>query len=146
VISPQGGTVGLATARFARFGAIAIPASVVNKIADTLLQKGRVPRGYLGVGLQPVTLPDNLRESLQQKGKTAAIILEIQPGGPADKAGIVIGDILVSLAGHPISRPGDIQSLLVGDAIGKSLPLKFVRGGSIQESHIVVAERPHAGE
>lgn len=146
VISPQGGIIGLATPRFARFGAITVPASVINKIADTLLKKGRVPRGYLGVGLQPVTLPANLRESLQQKEKTAAIVLEIQPGGPADKAGIVIGDILVSLAGHPIARPGDIQSLLVGDAIGKSLPLKFVRGGSIQESHIVVAERPHAGQ
>ena len=96
--------------------------------------------------MQPVTLPDNLRESLQRKEKTAAILLEIQQDGPADKAGMVIGDILVSLAGNPIARPGDIQSLLVGDAIGKSLPLKFVRGGSIQESHIVVAERPHAGE
>lgn len=146
VISPQGGTIGLATPRFARFGAIAVPASILNKIADTLLKKGHVPRGYLGVGLQPVTLPGNLRESLQQQEKTAAIVLEIQPGGPADKAGIVIGDILVSLAGHPIARPGDIQSLVVGDAIGKSLPLKFVRGGSIQESHIVVAERPHAGK
>ena len=146
VISPQSGTIGLATPRFARFGAIAVPASVINKIADTLLKKGRIPRGYLGVGLQPVTLPDNLRESLQRKEKTAAIVLEIQPDGPADKAGIVIGDILVSLAGHPIARPGDIQSLLVGDAIGKSLPLKLLRGGSIQESHIVVAERPHAGE
>ena len=146
VISPQGGTIGLATPRFGRFGAIAVAASVINKIADTLLKKGRVPRGYLGVGLQPVTLPGNLRESLKQKERTAAIVLEIQPDGPADKAGIVIGDILVSLAGHPIARPGDIQSLLVGDAIGKSLPLKFVRGGSIQETHIVVAERPHAGE
>lgn len=146
VIGPQGGTIGLATPRFARFGAIAVPASILNKIADTLLKKGHVPRGYLGVGLQPVTLPGNLRESLQQQEKTAAIVLEIEPGGPADKAGIVIGDILVSLAGHPIARPGDIQSLVVGDAIGKSLPLKFVRGGSIQESHIVVAERPHAGK
>jgi len=96
--------------------------------------------------LQPLTLPDNLRESLQRKEKTAAIVLEVQPNGPADRAGIVIGDILVSLAGHPIARPGDIQSFLVGDAIGKSLPLKFVRGGSIQENHIVVAERPHVGE
>jgi S1-C subfamily serine protease len=93
-----------------------------------------------------VSLPDNLRESLQRKEKTAAIVLEIHPGGPADKAGIVIGDILVSLAGHPITRPGDIQSLLVGDAIGKALPLKFVRGGSVQEGNIVVAERPHGGE
>jgi S1-C subfamily serine protease len=146
VISAHGDTIGLATPRFSRFGAIAVPASAINKIADTLLKKGRIPRGYLGVGLQPVSLPDTLRESLQRKEKTAAIVLEIQPDGPADKAGIVIGDILVSLAGHPVARPGDVQAILAGDAIGKSLVLKFIRGGSVQEGSIVVAERPHKGE
>ncbi len=145
VIDAYGNLVGLATPRFARFGAIAVPASAINKITDTLLREGRIPRGYLGVGLQPVRLPNTLRESLQRSEKTAAIILEVHPGGPADKAGIVIGDILVSLAGHPITRLEDVQSLLVGDAIGKSLPLKLVRGGSVQEGSIVVAERPHGG-
>jgi S1-C subfamily serine protease len=146
VIDAYGNLVGLATPRFARFGAIAVPASAINKIADTLLRKGRIPRGYLGVGLQPIRLPDALRESLHRNEKTAAIILEVHPDGPADKAGIVIGDILISLAGHPITRLEDVQSLLVGDAIGKSLPLKFVRGGSVQEGSIMVAERPHGGE
>jgi len=146
VIDAYGNLVGLATPRFARFGAIAVPASAINKIADTLLRKGRIPRGYLGVGLQPVRLPNAFRESLHRNEKTAAIILEVHPDGPADQAGLVIGDILVSLAGHPITRLEDVQSLLVGDAIGKSLPLKFVRGGSVQEGSIMVAERPHGGE
>lgn len=145
VIDAYGNLVGLATPRFARFGAIAVPASAINKIADTLLRKGRIPRGYLGVGLQPVRLPNALRESLHRNEKTATIILEVHPDGPADKAGIMIGDILVSLGGHPITRLEDVQSLLVGDAIGKSLPLKFVRGGSVQEGSIMVAERPHGG-
>jgi S1-C subfamily serine protease len=146
VIDAHGDVVGLATPRFARFGAIAVPASVINKIADTLLKKGRIPRGYLGVGLQPVRLPDPLRETLRWNENTAAIVLEVHPDGPADKAGIVIGDILVSLAGQPITRLEDVQSHLAGDAIGKTLPVKFVRGGSIQEGSIVVAERPHGGE
>ncbi|SRR5712692_708646 len=146
VIDAHGSVVGLATPRFARFGAIAVPASAINKIADTLLKKGRIPRGYLGVGLQPVRFPDALREKLQWNEKTAVIVLEVHPDGPADKAGIVIGDILVSLAGRPVTRLEDVQSLLVGDVIGKSLPLKFVRGGSVQEGSIVVAERPLGGE
>jgi S1-C subfamily serine protease len=146
VIDAHGDVVGLATSRFARFGAIAVPASVINKIADMLLKKGWIPRGYLGVGLQPVRLPDVLRETLRWNENTAAIVLEVHPDGPADKAGIVIGDILVSLAGQPITRLEDVQSHLAGDAIGKTLPLKFVRGGSIQEGSIVVAERPHGGE
>lgn len=146
VIDAQGDVVGLATPRFARFGALAVPASAINKIADTLLKKGHIPHGYLGVGLQPVSLPDALRESLERNEKTAAIVLEVRPGGPADKAGVVIGDILVSLAGQPVTRLEDVQTALAGEAIGKSLPLKFVRGGSVQEGSIVVAERPRGGE
>ncbi|HXM96147.1 MAG TPA: trypsin-like peptidase domain-containing protein [Candidatus Dormibacteraeota bacterium] len=146
VIDAHGAAVGLATPRFARFGAIAVPASAINKLTDTLLKKGRVPRGYLGVGLQPVRLPSALRETLQRNEKTAAIVLEVHPDGPADKAGIIIGDILVSIANHPVTQLEDIQSHLAGEAIGKSLPLKFVRGGTVQEGRIVVAERPHGGQ
>jgi S1-C subfamily serine protease len=146
VIEASGNLVGLATPRFARFGAIAVPASTINKISDTLLKQGRIPRGYLGVGLQPVRLPNGLREMLRRNEKTAAIVLEVHSDGPADKAGIVIGDILVSLAGQSITRLEDVQSLLVADAIGKTLPLKFIRGGAVEDGNIVVAERPHGGE
>ncbi len=146
VVDARGSTVGLATPRFARFGAIAVPASSIHKITETLLQKGRIPRGYLGVGLQPVRLPDALRDKLQWKEKTAAIVMDVHPGGSADKAGIVIGDILISMAGQPVTGLEEVQTQLAGEAIGKTLPLKFVRGGAIQEGSIVVAERPHGGE
>ena len=146
VIDAHGRTVGLATPRFARFGAIAVPASSINKITDTLLQKGRIPRGYLGVGLQPVRLPDALRDKLKWNEKTAAIVMDVHPGGSADKAGIVIGDILISMDAQPVTGLEDVQSHLAGEAIGKTLPLKFVRGGAIQAGSIVVAERPHGGE
>src|SRR6202040_1262593 len=115
VIDASGKVVGLATPRFARFGAIAVPAASINKITDTLLQKGHIPRGYLGVGLQPVRLPDGLREKLKWNEKTAAIVMDVHPGGAADKVGIVIGDILISLARHAVPRLEDIQSHLAGD-------------------------------
>jgi serine protease DegQ len=146
VVDAQGRVVGLATPRFGRFGIVAIPAAIVNRVVDTLLQKGRIPQGYLGVGLQPVRLPDGLRQSLQRAEKTAAIVLEVQPESPAQKAGIVIGDILVAIAGHPITRLEDVHSQLQGEAIGKKLPLEFVRGGAIQKGTITVGERPHGGE
>ena len=145
VIDAHGRAIGIATPRFARFGAIAIPAPAVNAVADTLLQKGRIPHGYLGVGLQPVRLPDALRQSLQHDEKTAAIVLEVEPESPAHKAGIVIGDIFVSLGGYPITRLEDVHSQLHGGAIGKPLALKFVRGGAVQEASLVVAERSHGG-
>jgi S1-C subfamily serine protease len=146
VVDPQGRTVGIATPRFARFGAIAIPAPAVDRVVDTLLKKGHIPQGYLGVGLQPVRLPETLRQSLQRSEKTAAIVLEVEPESPAHKAGIVIGDILIALAGHPVARLEDVHSQLRGEAIGKPLALKFVRGGAAQEVNIVVGERPRGGE
>jgi S1-C subfamily serine protease len=146
VVDAQGRTVGMATPRFARFGAIAIPAPIIDRVVDTLLKKGHIPQGYLGVGLQPVRLPDALRQSLQRSEKTAAIVLEVEPESPAHKAGIVIGDILIALAGHPVARLEDVHGQLHGDAIGQQLALKFVRGGAVQEVNIVVGERSRGGE
>ena len=146
VVDARGRIVGIATPRFARFGAIAIPGPAVDRVIDTLLKKGHIPQGYLGVGLQPVRLPEALRQSLQRSEKTAAIVLEVEPESPAHKAGIVIGDILIALAGHPVARLEDVHSQLHGDAIGKPLALKFVRGGATQEVNIVIGERSRGGE
>ncbi len=146
VVDAQGRIVGIATPRFARFGALAIPAPAVDRVVDTLLKKGHIPQGYLGVGLQPVRLPDALRQSLQRSEKTAAIVLEVEAESPAHKVGIVIGDILIALAGRSIARLEDVHSQLHGEAIGKPLALKFVRGGATQEVNIVVGERPRGGE
>lgn len=146
VVNSEGRIVGMATPRFARFGAIAIPAAVIERVVDTLLKKGRIPHGYLGVGLQPVRLPEALRQSLKREERTAAIVLEVEPEGPAHRAGIVIGDILVALAGHPVARVEDVHSQLSGEAIGKSLPLRLVRGGAAQEVNIVVGERARGRE
>jgi S1-C subfamily serine protease len=146
VVDAQGRIVGIATPRFARFGAIAIPAPAVDRVVDTLLKKGHIPQGYFGVGLQPVRLPEALRQSLQRSEKTAVIVLEVEPESPAHKAGIVIGDILVALAGHPVARLEDVHSQLHGESIGKPLALKFVRGGAAQEVNIVVGERSRGGE
>src|SRR5262249_24887664 len=114
VIDPHGRIVGIASPRFGRFGVTAVPAATVSAVVDTLLQKGRIPRGYLGVGLQPVRLPESIRESLRRDEKTATIVLEVEPNGPANKAGVLIGDIVVTLAGRPIARLEDVHAQLHG--------------------------------
>jgi serine protease DegQ len=143
VVSAQGEIVGIATPRFARFGAIVIPAAYVNRATDLLLQKGHIPRGYLGVGLQTVRIPEALRESLHRAEKTGAIVLEVEPESPAHKAGLVIGDVLVSLGGRQVARFEDVHSQLASENIGKSLAAKIVRGGAVQDVNIVIAERRH---
>ena len=145
VIDASGRVLGIATPRFARFGVIAVPSNTVDRVSETLLKKGRIPRGYLGVALQPVRLPEQLRESLKHPEKTAAMILEVEAGGPAHKAGIVIGDILVSLEGEPVARPENIQRFLQAENIGKILKARLVRGGTVKEAAISVGDRPNGG-
>ena len=91
-------------------------------------------------------LPEALRQTLKREERTAAIVLEIEPDSPANKAGLMIGDIIVSLGGNSVSRLEDIHSKLHGSAIGKPFAIGFVRGGALQEAEITVAERPHGGE
>jgi S1-C subfamily serine protease len=91
-------------------------------------------------------LPETLRKSLQRSEKTAAIVLEVEPEGPAHKAGLVIGDIIVALGGTPVTLLEDVQLHLQADAIGKPLAAKVVRGGAVQETSIVVRERLHGEE
>jgi S1-C subfamily serine protease len=146
VIDAYGRAIGIATPRFARFGAIVIPATTVNRVADALLQAGHVPQGYLGVGLHPVRLPEALRQSLGRDEKTVAIVVEVEPGGPAHKAGIMIGDLLISFGAHPIAQVEDVHAQLAAGEIGKPVVVKLVRGGAAQEATIVVGERPHGGK
>jgi S1-C subfamily serine protease len=154
VVNAAGRVVGMATPRFARFGAIAIPAAAMNAVVDTLLARGHMPRGFLGVGLQSVRLPEDLRALLQKNQtqqnqpsqKSGAMVLQVEPGGPAGRAGLMIGDILVSLAGRPIHRVEDVQFHTHGDTIGKSLAVRLIRGGALQETAIVVGERPQGGD
>ena len=143
VVDAEGRVAGIATPKFAPTGALALPVSAVNGVVDALLAQGRIPRGYLGVGLQPVRLPENLRETLQRKEKTAAIVLEVEPGGPAHNAGVVIGDILLSLDAKPVARLEDVQAHLHGANIGKSVAARFLRGGAPRDVTVTIAERPN---
>jgi S1-C subfamily serine protease len=146
VVDASGGITGIATPKFAPAGALALPVATVDRVVDALLAKGHIARGYLGVGLQPVRLPANLRESLQRHEKTAVIVLEVEPDGPAQKAGVVIGDILVGLNGKPVMRLEDVHAHLHGEQVGKSLKAEFLRGGVPREASIVVGERPTGGD
>jgi S1-C subfamily serine protease len=145
VVEADGRVVGLATPKFAHVGALAVPVATIDHVVAALLEKGRIPRGYFGLGLQPVRLPENLREALQRKEKTAVMVLEVEPGGPAHKAGVVIGDILVALNGKPVTRLEDVWAHLIGESIGQLVTAQFLRGGVAREASIAVDERPNGG-
>ncbi len=133
VVNTKGEAIGIATSALSRIAGLAIPASTVNRVVDEILSRGHVARGYLGVGLQPVELPDH------HKG---LIVLSLEPEGPAGKAGVLIGDVLVSLGGTAVDDTDDIQTVLEKHAVGSTVPAGLVRGGVAVNIGIVVGERP----
>jgi S1-C subfamily serine protease len=129
-----------------RNSVLAIPTATVNRVVEQLLANGRITRGFLGLGMQPVRLPDPLKQSLNLEGHGGVIIVEVKPGGPADRAGALIGDVLVELDGRTIGEPGDVQAALDPEQVGKTVKAKFVRAGAKIELSILVGERPSREE
>jgi S1-C subfamily serine protease len=133
VVNTSAGAIGIATSALSRIAGVAIPAATIDRVVDQILSTGRVARGYLGVGLQPVELPDH------QKG---LIVLSLEPEGPAAKAGVLIGDILVSLGGAAVSDTDEIQSALESRGVGQNIDAVFLRGGTSKAIGIAIGERP----
>jgi S1-C subfamily serine protease len=123
--------------------ALTIPASTVNRVVDQLVAKGRIPRGYLGLGMQPVRLPANLKSALNLTSAGGVIVVNVETNGPADKAGVLLGDVLVAFDGISISDTGDVLALLNNsDRVGKTVSVQLVRGGALVELAIAIGEKP----
>lgn len=142
LVNAEGVALGINTAGLSRTSPLTIPASTVNRVVDQLIKAGRVSRGFLGVGLYAVKIPRRIVEAHGLPTSAALIIVNVEPDGPADKAGLVVGDMLVALNGHPVSDTDDVQGALDPDSIGKPVTAAIIRGGSPLNMEIIVAERP----
>jgi len=142
VVDAEGKLVGIATPVLSRVAVFAIPPATVERIVNTLLAHGRIPRGYLGVGLQPVAIPEHLRSTLKLPSETALIVISVDPDAAAGRAGITIGDVLLELSGNTIQRPEDVQRALGPESVGKTIRASVLRGGQLVDVEITVGERP----
>ncbi len=139
-LSTGGGLIGVATAAAIRGLGVVIPASIAWKTAATVLEHGGLKRGYLGIAGQPVRLPDAQRSDDGREG--ALLIVGVNSGSPAAAAGLLVGDIIVQFDGHPVESPEDLLDLLLGDRVGRSVPLRILRGGAATDVAVAVTERP----
>src|SRR5262249_34280249 len=116
------------------------PAGIAWKTAATLIEHGRLKRGYLGIAGQPVTLAEN------QKGahgrEEALLVVGVTAGSPAAAAGVLVGDVLLEFDGQAIESPEDLLDLLVGDRVGRQVTLRALRGGAPTDLNVAVGERP----
>ena len=136
VVNSSGEAIGIATSALSRIAGVAIPAATIDRVLDEILARGHVARGYLGLGLQPVELPDHQK---------ALIVLSLEPKGPAASAGVLLGDILVSLGGTAVADTDDLQSVLESRSVGEAVKGQILRGGVAQSIAITIGERPRRG-
>ncbi|MBD2612812.1 trypsin-like peptidase domain-containing protein [Nostoc punctiforme FACHB-252] len=122
---------------------LTIPAATIDRVVNQLLTKGHISRGYLGVGMQPVRLPSNLKTALNLATATGVIVVNVEPSAPADNAGLLLGDVLVTFDGVAVSDTNDVLALLNNsDRIGKLVNVQLVRGGALINLDILIGERP----
>lgn len=139
LVGASGQVLGLNTSALLRGTSLAVPTSTVSRVVETLLAHGRMRRGYLGIGIQPVHLPSALAQEVGQE--TGLLLMQVKPGGPADEAGLLMGDTLVTLDGQPLPHHDALLALLAGDRVGTSVPVRVVRAGQIHDLQVVIGQK-----
>jgi len=134
LVEAGGKVLGLNTSGLSRAMALALPASTVDRVTDQLRTSGRVRRGYLGLAVQPVQLPEPLGLGL--------VVVKLETGGPAEQAGLLLGDILTALDGQELADPADILAALGTERVDKPIEVQLLRGGAPKTIAITVGERP----
>jgi serine protease Do len=135
LISPTGGNVGIG---------FAIPAEQISPVVDALRRGERVRRGYIGVGLQEID--ESVAAALGIERNRGELIRSVTPGGPADRGGVRQGDVVVSVAGHPVTPDATLAYLVSQQPIGTRIPLELIREGQRRTVNVAIAERPTEDE
>jgi S1-C subfamily serine protease len=141
LVAADGTVLGVNTSGLANGTALTIPADIAWKIADALVKDGRIKRGYLGIRSQPVEIPDASRKLLKREQATGLLIVGVENNSPASRGGLMVGDILVGVAGAPVLHHDELFTRLNGEMAGKSTPIEILRGGQPQTLNVPIGER-----
>jgi S1-C subfamily serine protease len=139
LIDPTGAVIGILTTGLINGVPLVVPATIAWRTAETLAQHGHIKRGYLGVSSQPVELPEAQRAGGAQE--SGLLIVRVEPDSPASRAGLLVGDILVSIDGKPVTDTDDLQAHLSGDRVGATVAIQVIRGGAAQTLSLTIGRR-----
>jgi S1-C subfamily serine protease len=139
LVNAEGEGVGLNTSALLRGVSMSVPYTTLERTIAALLEHGRVRRGFLGIGGQPVRLPDALTKQLDQE--TGVLLVSVESKSPAAKGGLVLGDTIIAFNKQTVRHLDDLLALLTGEVVGEEIPIRIVRGGEIQEVKVLVGER-----
>ncbi|PYO72463.1 MAG: hypothetical protein DMD67_17055, partial [Gemmatimonadetes bacterium] len=142
LIDAAGRVLGINTSGLARGAPVTIPVTTVDRTAAELLERGSIRRAYLGIGTQPVRVPQSLARRLELTNAMGLLIASVEPGGPADRDGVLLGDVLLALDGAEVSDPTDLLAKLGGDRVGRTVAARVIRGGQVKTLQVTPGERP----
>lgn len=138
----RGRVVGMLSSQLAGGDPVAIPLSTLDGLVQRILGGGSLKRAYLGVSTQPVELQEILRQRLGVAEQSGLMLLGLEPDAPADRDGLLLGDIILAIGGRAIEDGEALQMALGPDAVGKPSNVRIIRGGQIVEVVVTPAERP----
>ncbi len=141
LINTEGEVLGLNTSGLTHGLALTIPVKYAWRIAEALATHGVVKRGYLGVRTQPVEIPASAQKQLKRDQARGLLVLWLEEGGPAEKGGLLVGDIIVAVAGRSMSDSDDLFVSLDSETVGKPVSIEVLRGGNPQTVKVTVGER-----
>lgn len=139
LIDAQGAVLGIITTGLVNGVALAVPASIAWSIAQTLAQQGFVKRGYLGISSQAVDLPPGQRAGRTQEH--GLLIVKVDENSPAQKGGLMLGDILVGSENQTLTDTEDLQTLLTNNSVGKTISIDVIRGNTLQTLQVTIGQR-----
>lgn len=141
LVDASGRIVGMNSSVLGRGASLAIPHETAARVVSQLLKEGRVKRGYLGVGVQTVPIAESLAQKLGLKQEAGQMILTIESGAPAEKAGLLPGDILVALNGDSLEHTHELHRWLAADRADQSVKAQVIRGGELQALTVTIGTR-----
>ena len=140
LVNAEGHILGVNTSALMRGVSLTVPVPTLRRVVESLLTHGRIRRSFLGVGAQPTRLPEGLARQIGQE--TGLLLVSVEPGSPAEKGDLFLGDTIVALNGQPVRQMDDLLSKLGGDLVGSSVPVRIIRGGQAQEVQVTLTEHP----
>lgn len=141
LVDAGGGVLGINNSALARGTPLALPAQAVDRVVDELLERGHVRRPFIGVAVQPVALSAALVKQHELSGEGALLIVSIADDSPAEKGGILLGDLLLEANDQRLSRPDDLLDALSGTARDQAVSLRVLRGGVLKTVSITPVDR-----
>jgi S1-C subfamily serine protease len=139
LVSAAGGILGMNSSGLMRGASLALPVERIDRTVAALIEHGHVRQGYLGVSLQPVRISEASKGDLEQD--TGLMVVAVEADGPAQKAGVLQGDVLVSIGKAELLSLDQLFFALADDRIGQQVSLKVLRAGKLIELHVAIGER-----